>query len=157
MFFIFCYTIAVNLNLGDQANLAALLRSLVWGSKRKKNAQSWRPAACSRLTEVLLLPLQRPLSEACSLLIIQFAGRSTALGLLCPQPSVIAYHFDIPPCLALSIPSADLTIFSWASQPPPLPLIRLLGKSPAFEHRDPNAGIVRERRKPVGPVCLTST
>ena len=35
MFFIFRDTIAVNMNLGDQANLAALLRSLVWGEKKK--------------------------------------------------------------------------------------------------------------------------
>lgn len=36
MFFIFCNTIAVNMNLGDQANLAALLRSL-WRGKERKN------------------------------------------------------------------------------------------------------------------------
>lgn len=36
MFFIFCNTIAVNMNLGDQANLAALLRSLVCVDKKGK-------------------------------------------------------------------------------------------------------------------------
>ena len=50
MFFIFRDTIAVNMNLGDQANLAALLRSLVWGEKKKNNHKSRRPAAFSRLT-----------------------------------------------------------------------------------------------------------
>lgn len=40
---------AVNMNLGDQANLAALLRSLVWGSKGNMHISS-RLSACSRLT-----------------------------------------------------------------------------------------------------------
>lgn len=36
MFFIFCSTIAVNMNLGDQAYLAALLRSLVCRDGKEK-------------------------------------------------------------------------------------------------------------------------
>lgn len=40
MFFIFRNTIAVNMNLGDQANLAALLRSLVCGDKKGKKKNS---------------------------------------------------------------------------------------------------------------------
>ena len=46
MFFIFRDTIAVNMNLGDQANLAALLRSLVWGEKKK---QSQKQTTCCLL------------------------------------------------------------------------------------------------------------
>lgn len=166
MFSIFCDTIAVNMNLGDQANLAALLRSLVWGGKERKmkTHKRRRPAACSMLTEVLLL-LQRPLSEACSLLIIQFAGCCTALRVLCPQPSVIAYHFTffhVWPCLSLLL---ILSIFSWDNQPQccslwprealPPHLTHLL-KSPAFQHRDPNPATMTEHSQPVGPVCLTS-
>lgn len=78
--------------------------------------KSRSPAACWRLTEVLLL-LQRPLSEACSLLIIQFAGCRTALWVLCPQPSVIAYHFTFfhvwPRLILLLI----FSIFSWDNRP----------------------------------------
>lgn len=36
MFFIFRNTIAVNMNLKDQDNLAALLRSLGYGDKREE-------------------------------------------------------------------------------------------------------------------------
>lgn len=78
--------------------------------------KSRSPAACWRLTEVLLL-LQRPLSEACSLLIIQFAGCRSALRVLCPQPSVIAYHFTFfhvwPRLILLLI----FSIFSWDNRP----------------------------------------
>lgn len=69
--------------------------------------KSRRRAACSRPTEVLLL-LQTALSEACSLLIIQFVGRCTALRVLCPQPLVVDYHFTFFSYLTLSFPPADL-------------------------------------------------
>lgn len=46
MFFIFGNTIAVNMNLGDQANLAVLLRSLVCSDKKKRK-KSVKLKTCS--------------------------------------------------------------------------------------------------------------
>lgn len=57
-----------------------------------KDTKAGGRAASSVPTEVLLL-LQMPLSEACSLLITQFTGRRAALRVLHPQPSVVACHF----------------------------------------------------------------
>lgn len=124
MFFIFCNTIAVNMNLGDQANLAALWRSLVCGDKKekKKNQKAQKQKTCclfqsDRGLELLLL--QRPLPPACSVL-IQFAGCWTALRLLCPQLSVmvcIAYHFTFShvwPCRFLLL---LFSVFSWDNRP----------------------------------------
>lgn len=121
MFFIFCNTIAVNMNLGDQANLAALLRSLVWEGTEKK-AQKQETCCLFEAEAELLLLLQRPLSAACCLLITLFAGCCTALRVLCPQPSAIAYRFTFFHVWPRLILPLILTVFSWDNRPHCCPL-----------------------------------
>lgn len=140
------------------SKFGCIVKKLMKGQRKKK----WKPAACSGLTEVLLL-LQRPPSEACSLLIIPFPGCCTAP--LRPKPSVIAYHFtffQVWPCLflllILSIVPGDnqprcCSLWPWEALPPRL--THLL-KSAAFQHRDKNPATMTEHSQPVGPVCLTS-
>lgn len=150
MFFIFCNTIAVNMNLGDQANLALLLRSLVWGDKKKKKSR--RPASYSRLTG------SSPEATSRSL----FSPDSVFWLLRCPRAVVSTIlsdglHFLLswPPCsfllLLFSIYSRDnrpqcsspLTTVGTASD--------LVGVNlQHFQHRDPQPATVTEHRAASG-------
>lgn len=94
MFFISCNTIAVNMNLGDQANLAALLRGLVRGGKKgKESRDSKAKTGClfqgERGSE-LLSPAHRPRPKA-GCLVSWLAGCCTVLRLVHPQPSMTVW------------------------------------------------------------------
>lgn len=135
-----------------------------------KDTKAGGRAASSVPTEVLLL-LQMPLSEACSLLITQFTGRRAALRVLHPQPSV-ACHFvssQTRLCLCRLLIFEHLFVMQQQNQQQQLQqqhslhactraaaADRLAGESRAFQRRDLKGVTVTVRRWPVGAVCLTS-
>lgn len=160
MFFISRNTIAVNMNLADQANLAALLRSLGYRDKKggKKIKRHKRRKTCCLFQGdrgLELLPLQRPASL--KPVLSWFSLLAAALPSGCRVHNLqflvcIAYNFTfLISGFAFSF-LLLLSIFSWDNQTQcsslwprllrPLRIAQWQGKLAAFQHRDPQPDTV---------------
>lgn len=91
-------TIAVNMNLGDQANFGCIVKKLSMGGE---GGESQKQATCSRLTGVSLF-LQRPLPKARSIPTHSAGCRTAPQAVVCPQPSDDDLHSFIIPHFLMS-------------------------------------------------------